>query len=69
MIISPVNIGSWIISQKENGYMLTYILLTDPGGTVPSWIVKKAQLRNLPKMLIEVESAAKKLNANLLYEK
>ena len=69
MIISPVNIGSWIISQKENGYMLTYILLTDPGGTVPSWIVKKAQLRILPKILIEVESAAKKLNANLLYEK
>jgi len=35
---------------------------TDPGGIVPSWIVKNASRNYIPDMLMELEQAAKNLD-------
>lgn len=61
LIIAPVNMGSWIISKKDGQNFLIYIVLTNPGGIIPVWVVKKAQMRVLPQMLMETETAALKL--------
>ena len=61
LIIAPVNMGSWIISTKEGKEYLIYIVLTNPGGQIPAWVVKQAQMRVLPQMLMETEKTALKL--------
>ena len=59
-IYSSSNLGSWKVSNLNGVNVLTYIVLTDPGGFVPDWIVEKAQLKYLPKMLKEAEMAGLK---------
>jgi hypothetical protein len=59
-IFASANLGSWKVSNLNGVYVLTYIVLTDPGGFVPDWIVEKAQLNYLPKMLKEAEMAGLK---------
>ena len=61
VITASTNVGSWIISKKGEKNILTYIILTDPGGLVPAWIVKQAQMKYLPQMLMEAEDTALKL--------
>ena len=58
MITASTNVGSWRISKIGEKNILTYIVLTDPGGLVPAWIVKQAQAKYLPQMLMEAEDAA-----------
>ena len=61
VIIASTNVGSWRISKKGEKNILTYIVLTDPGGLVPAWIVQQAQMKYLPQMLLEAEDTALKL--------
>ena len=61
VITAFTNVGSWRISKKGENNILTYIVLTDPGGIVPVWIVEQAQMKYLPQMLIEAEDSALKL--------
>ena len=61
VITASTNVGSWRISKKGEKNILTYIVLTDPGGIVPAWIVEQAQMKYLPQMLIEAEDSALKL--------
>ena len=58
VITASTNVGSWRISKIGEKNILTYIVLTDPGGLVPAWIVKQAQAKYLPQMLLEAEDAA-----------
>ena len=58
---ASTNVGSWSLSIKGEENVLTYIVLTDPGGLVPAWIIKKAQMKYLPQMLKEAENSALKL--------
>ena len=60
VITAFTNVGSWRISKKGEKNILTYIVLTDPGGIVPVWIVEQAQMKYLPQMLIEAEDSALK---------
>ena len=61
IITASTNVGSWRISKKGEKNILTYIVLTDPGGLVPAWIIKQAQMKYLPQMLMEAEDTALKL--------
>ena len=61
VITAFTNVGSWRISKKGEKNILTYIVLTDPGGIVPVWSVEQAQMKYLPQMLIEAEDSALKL--------
>ncbi len=58
---ASTNVGSWSLSINGEENVLTYIVLTDPGGLVPAWIIKKAQMKYLPQMLKEAENSALKL--------
>ena len=62
IVIPPVNFGSWEVVESEEKNTLIYRVCTDPGGIVPSWIVKNASRNYIPDMLMELEQAAKKLN-------
>ena len=59
-VIPPVNFGSWEVVEFEDRNVLVYRVCTDPGGLIPSMIVKKASRNYLPGMLMELEQAAKK---------
>ena len=61
IVIPPVNFGSWEVVESEEKNTLIYRVCTDPGGIVPSWIVKNASRNYIPDMLMELEQAAKKL--------
>jgi len=61
-IIPLFNVGSWKVSEINGKNILTYTVLTDPNGNIPGWIVKKAQMNYLPKMLLEAEKYALSLN-------
>ena len=54
-IIPLFNVGSWKTSELDGKNILTYTVLTDPNGNIPGWIIKKAQMYYLPKMLLEAE--------------
>ena len=62
IVISPVNFGSWEVVESEEKNTLIYRVCTDPGGIVPSWIVKNASRNYIPDMLMELEQAAKKMD-------
>lgn len=57
-IVAPVNFGSWEVVTGVETNTLIYRACTHPGGGVPAWIVKLANRRNLPRMLLELEAAA-----------
>ena len=56
----PVNFGSWKVEKYGDQSKITYRLCTDPGGSVPLWIVKLANQKVLPQMLKDLESYASK---------
>ena len=58
ILLPPVNFGSWQVEKYGNKSKLIYRLCTDPGGTVPIWIVKMANQRYLPQMLLDLEAYA-----------
>lgn len=58
LIIPPVNFGSWEVLESEGENKLIYRVCTNPGGSVPSWIVRKTSRNYIPDMLLELEEAA-----------
>ena len=60
LLLPPVNFGSWQVEKYGNKSKLIYRLCTDPGGAVPIWIVKMANQRYLPQMLLDLETYASK---------
>ena len=54
----PVNFGSWQVEKYGNESKLIHRLCTDPGGNVPLWIVKMANQRVLPQMILDLENYA-----------
>ena len=54
----PVNFGSWQVEKYGNESKLIHRLCTDPGGDVPLWIVKMANQRVLPQMILDLENYA-----------
>lgn len=58
LIIPPVNFGSWEVLEFDGETKLIYRVCTNPGGSVPSWIVRKTSRNYIPDMLLELEEAA-----------
>ena len=58
LIIPPVNFGSWEVLESDGENKLIYRVCTNPGGSVPSWIVRKTSRNYIPDMLLELEEAA-----------
>ena len=58
LIIPPVNFGSWEVLKFDGENKLIYRVCTNPGGSVPSWIVSKTSRNYIPDMLLELEEAA-----------
>ena len=58
LIIPPVNFGSWEVLESDGENKLIYRVCTNPGGVVPSWIVRKTSRNYIPDMLLELEEAA-----------
>jgi len=58
ILLPPVNFGSWQVEKYGDKAKLTYRLCTDPGGSVPLWIVELANQKYLPQMLLDLETYA-----------
>ena len=58
LIIPPGNFGSWEVLESDGETKLIYRVCTNPGGVVPSWIVRKTSRNYIPDMLLELEEAA-----------
>jgi uncharacterized membrane protein len=48
-----VNDGSWLLEPRDGGRrtQVTYSLYTDPGGSLPRWVVNRANRSSLPEVL------------------
>ena len=55
ILLPPVNFGSWQVEKYGDRSKLIYRICTDPGGSIPLWIVKMANQRVLPQMLLDLE--------------
>ena len=55
-----VNTGSWTMEPIDGGKrtMATYQLLTDPGGSIPTFIANKANTKALPELFSRVRKRA-----------
>ena len=60
ILLPPVNFGSWQVEKYGDNSKLTYRLCTDPGGSIPRWMVEFANQRLLPKILLDLEIYASK---------
>ena len=60
LLLPPVNFGSWEVEKHGDNTKLIYKVCTDPGGKIPKWIVKMANQKVLPQMLIDLEQYVKK---------
>ncbi len=60
VVIPKVNFGSWDIISGVDENTVIYRVCTDPGGSIPGWIVEKANQRYLPQMMLDLESFAEK---------
>ena len=58
VLLPPVNFGSWEVEKHGDNTKLIYKVCTDPGGKIPKWIVKMANQKVLPQMLIDLEQYA-----------
>ena len=58
--IEPVdNFGAWIFREKEGKTHATYYICSDPGGSIPYWIKKKAATQTLPGTIADVMREAR----------
>ncbi len=57
-ILPVLNFGSWEVVPYEGRTHLIYRVCTDPGGSVPVWLVDQANRRYLPEMLRLLVQAA-----------
>ena len=58
ILLPPVNFGSWQVEKYGNESKLIHRFCTDPGGDIPLWIVKMANQRVLPQMILDLETYA-----------
>ncbi len=61
-----VNDGSWILEPIEDGKktQVTYFIFTDPGGSLPNWIINKANSSTIP----DVFEALRKYSKEAKYQ-
>ena len=50
-VVPKLNFGSWEVIPLQGRTRLIYRVCTDPGGSVPAWLVDQANRRYLPEML------------------
>ena len=55
-----LNQGYWLLEPREGGKktLVTYHVLTDPGGSLPGWVADKANKSSVPDVLRAVRKAA-----------
>jgi hypothetical protein len=58
-----VNEGFWLLEPRENGAktFATYYLFTHPGGSLPDWLVNKANGTAVPDVFKRIREVAAKL--------
>jgi uncharacterized protein YndB with AHSA1/START domain len=55
----PVNRGAWTLAPLAGGRTaLTYQVFSDPGGSLPAWLVNKANDTSIPDLLVAVGKRA-----------
>ena len=55
-----VNRGSWQLSPAgDDGTLAVYCLFTDPGGSLPAWVVNRANQSGVPEIFKAVRTTAK----------
>lgn len=54
-----LNNGSWVLEPRENGTKThaTYYLYTDPGGSIPKWVVNHANGTAVPDVFLAIRKA------------
>ena len=58
------NDGFWLIERLDDGAVrATYELAYDPGGSVPSWLVRRLQLRTFRRTVVQLHDLAAELTA------
>lgn len=57
---TPVNRGMWLLEPREGGKktFVTYVLVLDPGGSVPDWLANRANALAVPTLFAAVRKAA-----------
>jgi hypothetical protein len=58
-VVPKLNFGSWEVIPFRGHIRVIYRVCTDPGGTVPVWLVDQANRRYLPEMLRLLVRAAR----------
>lgn len=46
-----LNEGSYLVAPQDKGTLLSYTLLTHPGGSIPTWIAKRSNTSAVPDLL------------------
>ena len=61
VVRTPVNQGSWLLEPLDDGKKTraTYLLFTDPGGSLPTWIANKANSGAIPDIFVALRKYAK----------
>ncbi|HEY3446963.1 MAG TPA: START domain-containing protein [Myxococcales bacterium] len=56
-----VNQGSWMLEPVDGGKKTkaTYLLFTDPGGSLPTWIANKANSSAIPDIFVQLRKLSK----------
>lgn len=56
---TPINEGHWKLEPREGGArtFATYYLFTDPGGSIPTWIVNRANSTAVPNIFVKLRQA------------
>jgi ribosome-associated toxin RatA of RatAB toxin-antitoxin module len=55
-----INRGAWLLTPAADGATLAvYCLFTDPGGSLPAWVVNRANQSGIPDVFKAVREAAK----------
>ena len=58
ILLPPVNFGSWQVEKYGDKSKLIHRVCTNPGGSVPMWIVELANQKYLPLMILDLETYA-----------
>ena len=61
IVRTPTNDGSWLLEPIDDGKKTraTYLLFTDPGGSLPTWIANKANSGAIPDIFVALRKYAK----------
>ena len=56
IFIPSLNFGSWEVKAYADKTKLIYRVFTDPGGKIPKWLIKMANQKVLPQIVIDLET-------------